>query len=83
MYKHTLVWYRDMFLFSVNRNIAPKARHLAEDLSPPPGGYPRKRCSDYGAFHRTKVQVFESCQPETSTILVVAKRLLNFKRSNK
>ena len=41
------------FLFkivsSVNRNIASKARHLAEEISPPPSGHPLKRCSDYGS----------------------------------
>ena len=33
-------------LWSVNRNIASKTRHLAEEKSPPPGGTFLKRCSN-------------------------------------
>ena len=30
---------------NANRKIASKTRHLPEDVSPPPGGAPLKRCS--------------------------------------
>ena len=43
---------------SVNRNIASKARHLAEKTSPPPGGHPLKRCSDYGPVQFTQLNPF-------------------------
>ena len=42
-----IVKYLQTIKSSVNRNIASKARHLAEEARPPLDGHPLKPCSDY------------------------------------